>query len=75
MKYLVVIHGYNEPDNNTPSDVVFVKVVECANDGEVMRARTKIYKDFEEDFIEGADISMYKIDDLNDNYKRVMEVW
>ena len=75
MKYLAVIRGANEPDNNTPSNEVFVKVVECFNDREVMATRAKIYKDFEGDFIEGADVSMYKIDDLSDYYKRVMEVW
>ena len=75
MKYLAVIRGFNEPDNNTPSDEVFVKVVECANDKEVMTTRTKIYKDFEEDFTEGAEVSMYALDELDNNYKRVMEIW
>lgn len=74
MKYLAVIRGYNEPDNNTPSDEVFIKIVECASDREIMTTRTKIYKDFEKDFTEGADVSMYALNELTD-YKRVMEIW
>ena len=75
MKYLAVVRGFNEPDNNTPSDEVFAIVVECANDREVMNARTKIYKDFENDFTEGAEVMMYALDELSNGYKRIMEIW
>lgn len=75
MKYLVVVRGFNEPDNNTPSDEVFASVVECANDKEVMERRTQAYKDFENAFTEGAEVMMYALDELKDNYKRVMEIW
>lgn len=75
MKYVAIVRGFNEPDNNTPSDEVFATVVECANDKEVMEARTKIYKDFEDDFTEGAEVMMYELDYLSEGYKRILEIW
>lgn len=75
MKYIAIVRGFNEPDNNTPSDEVFATVVECANDKEVMDARTKIYKDFEDDFIGGAEVIMYELDYLSEGYKRILETW
>lgn len=34
MKYLAVIHGFNEPDNNTPADEIWAQVVEVKDEHE-----------------------------------------
>lgn len=75
MKYIAIVRGFNESDNNTPSDEIFITVVECSNDKEVMKTRSKIYEEFENAFTDGAEVIMYALDELTSGYKRIREIW
>lgn len=73
MKYLAVVRGCNEPDNNTPSDVLWCKVVEIDNNLE--QAKKTYEKEFEKDYEYGAEVSLYPLSELENKWTRIQEIW
>ena len=74
MRYLVVVRGYNEPDNNTPSDEIMVKVADY-EPTEVERIKQSIEASFETDYEHGVEIQIIPIEEIQDNWKGVFEIW
>ena len=74
MKYLVVVRGFNEPDNNTPSDVIWARVVDIKPDD--MAKHEKNYtNEFNEDYEHGVSVDFYPLAELNDAWLKISEIW
>lgn len=74
MKYLVVVRGYNEPDNSTPSDEIWIKVTGIEPSD--MAKCEKIYTDeFSEDYEHGVSVDFYPLAELDEEWLKVVEIW
>ena len=74
MKYLVVARGFSEPDNNTPSDDIWVKITDI--EPSEMAKCEKIYTDeFAEDYQHGVSIDFYPLAELDEDWTKVVEIW
>lgn len=74
MKYLVVAHCYNEPDNNTPNEQMWVKVVEC--EPKDVALYEKVFTDeFSEDYKYGVDIMFEPLENFEDEWFKVSDIW
>ena len=74
MKYLVIARGFNEPDNNTASDVLWAKMTDI--DPKDMARYEKVYtSEFENDYEHGVSIDFYPADELEDEWIKVSEIW
>lgn len=67
MKYLAIAREFNEPDNNTPADIISAKIVETP-------CLSKLEKEFGE--LTEADFSVVVVpfDELKD-WKNIVEIW
>lgn len=74
MKYLAVVKGCNEPDNNTPSDVIWARVIEC-EPVELEKKETDIEKYWAEDYPIGVEIITTPLSELEGCWKKVNEIW
>ena len=74
MKYLVIVRGYNEPDNNTPSDEIWAKTTDIEPSD--MAKCEKVYTgEFEGDYANGVSIDFYPIEELDNEWLKVSEIW
>lgn len=73
-KYLAIARGFNEPDNNTPSDVIWCKVVDCSDD-EVAKYEKVFTDEFSEDYEHGVDVQLIPISEIQDEWEKVIEIW
>lgn len=71
MKHLVVARTFNEPDNNTPSNEVWCKVVDV-EPSEVAKYEKVFEKDFSGDYIE---VELRPLAEFEDEWVQVSEVW
>lgn len=74
MKYLVLVRGFNEPDNNTPSDVFWAKTIEC-EPSELNQYQSVIENDMAEDYTHGVSVDFYPLVALEDEWVKVGEIW
>lgn len=74
MNYLIVARGFNEPDNNTPSDEVFVKIIDCKQD-EIERYVKRFEDDMYEDYPVGVNIEAVPVERIKDDWEKVVEIW
>lgn len=74
MKYLFVARGYNEPDNNTPSDEIWCKVVECG-ENEVEQYAKVFENDFADDYVHGVEVNYKPLEMFKDEWTKVSEIW
>lgn len=74
MKYLVVARGYNEPDNNTPSDVLWAKTIDI-DPTEQYNYEKRFEEDMAEDYEHGVDIDFYPLVEFEDEWVKVGEIW
>lgn len=74
MNYLIVARGFNEPDNNTPSDEVFVKIIDCEQD-EIERYVKRFEDDMYEDYPVGVNIEAVPVERIKDDWEKVVEIW
>ena len=74
MKYLVVVRGFNEPDNNTPSDEIWVKITDI--EPSYLSKCEKVYtSEFENDYEHGVSVDFYPIAEIDETWEKVMEIW
>lgn len=74
MKYLVVVRGFNEADNNTPSDEIWTKITDIEPSD--LAKCEKIYtSEFEADYEHGVSVDFYPIAELDEEWLKVMEIW
>lgn len=77
MKYLVLLRELYEPDNNTPSDKIYTKVVET-NDIEkyLYVEEEKLYQEIHAEEKECLDVILRArpLEDIND-YTLMEEIW
>lgn len=74
MKYLVILRGFNEPDNNTPSDEIWAKIADI--DPSDLAKCEKVYtSEFENDYEHGVGIDFYPLDEVNNEWIKVSEIW
>lgn len=71
MKYLAVIRGYNEADQNTPSDEVWCSVIETDNPN--VRAR-EIENEWRDNFNFDIDVELIPLTELKE-WKKVLVLW
>lgn len=74
MKYLVILRGFNEPDNNTPSDEIWAKVVDIEM-SEMAKCEKVYTSEFEGDYEHGVGIDFYPLDEVNNEWVKVSEIW
>ena len=74
MNYLIVARGFNEPDNNTPSDEVFVKVIDCKPD-EIEQYVKRFEDELYEDYPVGVNIEAVPVERIKDDWEKVVEIW
>lgn len=67
MKYLAIAREFNEPDNNTPADIISAKIVETPRLSELEKEFSKLT---EADF----SVMVVPIDELKD-WKNIIEIW
>ncbi len=75
MKYLVVMRGFNEPDNNTPSDEVFARVDEIDPTANLYDLGKKYEKEFDGDYANGVSIDYYPLDEFDGGWVKIEEIW
>lgn len=74
MKYLATARGYNEPDNNTPSDEIWCKVVDI-EPSEVAKYEKVFTDEFSEDYEYGVEVELRPLVEFNDEWVKVSEIW
>lgn len=74
MKYLVIARGFNEPDNNTPSDVMWCKVIDI-KPNEVAQYEKVFADDLSEDYAYGVEIMFEPLENFEDEWVKVSEIW
>lgn len=74
MKYLVILRGFNEPDNNTPSDEIWAKVVDIEM-SEMAKCEKVYTSEFEGDYAHGVSVDFYPLDEMDNEWVKVSEIW
>lgn len=74
MKYLVILRGFNEPDNNTPSDEIWAKAVDIEM-SEMAKCEKAYTSEFENDYEHGVSIDFYPLDEMDNEWVKVSEIW
>ena len=74
MKYLVILRGFNEPDNNTPSDEIWAKVVDIKM-SEMAKCEKVYTSEFEGDYTHGVSADFYPLDEMDNEWVKVSEIW
>lgn len=74
MKYLATARGFNEPDNNTPSDVIWCKVVDI-EPSEVEKYEKVFVNEFGEDYEHGVEVDLRPLVAFEDRWVKVSEIW
>ena len=74
MKYLATARGYNEPDNNTPSDEIWCKVVDIEPSG-VAKYEKVFENEFAEDYAYGVMVELRPLVEYEDDWVKVSEIW
>lgn len=76
MRYLLIARGLNEPDNNTPSDEILCRVVEC--DSEHIAGVAKLcVAELENSgaYDHGVEADYRPLDEFNQGWAKVTEIW
>ena len=74
MKYLGVVRGFNEADNNTPSDEIWTKITDIEPSD--LPKYEKVYtSEFAADYEHAARVDFYPIAELDEEWLKVMEIW
>ena len=72
MKYLAIARVFNEPDNNTPSNEVFVKSIECSE-----KDKDRLEEHLAHRFVvEGrvdCDVELWPLPSIKDEWQKVSE--
>lgn len=74
MKYLVILRGFNEPDNNTPSDEIWAKVVDIEM-SEMVKCEKVYTSEFEGDYANSVSVDFYPLDEMDNEWVKVSEIW
>lgn len=74
MKYLVIVRGYNEPDNNTPSDEIWAKITDI-EPSDLAKCEKVYTSEFEGDYENGVSVDFYSIKELDNEWLKVSEIW
>ena len=74
MKYLATARGFNEPDNNTPSDEIWCKVVDI-EPSEVAKYEKVFTDEFSEDYEHGVEVELRPLVEFKDEWVKVSEIW
>ena len=71
MKYLVVVRGFNEADNNTPSDEIWAKITDIEPSD--LPKYEKIYtSEFENDYEHGVSVDFYPINEIDETWAMII---
>ena len=74
MKYLIVARGLNEPDNNTPSDEIWVRVIEC--EPKDLEQREKILElALSKDYEYGVELEHIELGVIEKGWRKATEIW
>ena len=74
MRYLATARGFNEPDNNTPSDEIWCKVVDI-EPSEVAKYEKVFTDEFSEDYEHGVEVDLRPLVEFEDEWVKVSEIW
>lgn len=75
MKYLVVMRECFECDNNTPSDKVWCKISDFKTDHEKNQAESIYLNECVEEGAVGGMIDFIPLNELEDDWTKVAEIW
>ena len=75
MKHLVVVRGYNEPDNNTPSDEIWVRVDDFDPTFNGHDLEKKYEAEFDGDYANGTSVDYYPLAEVEGGWIKVSEIW
>lgn len=76
MKHLVVVRGYNEPDNNTPSDEIWVKVEDFDPTYNRYDLEKKYEAEFKDvDYANGVSVDCYPLAEIESGWLKISEIW
>lgn len=75
MKYLVILTEHYEPDNNTPKEKVWAKVVEFENYHEKRQAEDIYLNESVEDGAIDAEVKFIPLDEIDGEWEKIEEVW
>ena len=74
MRYLFIARVINEPDNNTPQEQIWCKVVECD-----VKEVANYEKSFRDEFMEisnhDVEIIFEPLDNFEDEWFKISELW
>lgn len=73
-KYLAIAQCFNEGDNNTPAEVLWVKVVEC-EEKDLPKYEKVFIDDFSEDYEMGVYVDFVPLDKIEDEWEKAIEIW
>lgn len=72
MKHIAIARGFNEPDNNTPSDEIMIKVIDI-EPSEVARYEKVFTDDMNGDFTHGVEVNIIPM--VEDEWVGVATIW
>lgn len=74
MKYLVVVRGFNEADNNTPSDEIWAKITDI-EPSDLAKCEKVYTSEFENDYEHGVSVDFYPIAEIDETWEKIIEIW
>lgn len=74
MKYLAIVRGLNEPDNNTPSDEIWARLIECEPDN-IVEKEQEIKKYWDEDYPIGTDVVFIPVKEIKEGWVKGITIW
>lgn len=75
MKYLVVMGAFYERDNNTPSEQVWAKITELNDEHEIEQLKEIYRKECLDNEAFDVFIDFYPLEELQDRWESVVEIW
>ena len=73
MKYLVVVRGFNEANNNTPSDEIWTKITDI-EPSDLSKCEKVYTNEFETDYEHGVSVDVYPIEELDNEWLKILEI-
>jgi len=74
MKYLAIVRGLNEPDNNTPSDEIWTRLIECEPD-DLVEKEKEIKEYWSEDYPIGVVVVFIPLKVIKEGWAKGLTIW
>lgn len=74
MRFLAIVRGLNDPDNNTPSDEVWARLVECEPQ-DIPEKEKAIKKYWNRNYPIGVEVVLIPLEIIKDEWAKGLTIW